>query len=423
VPSWRHGAAIAGAAVLHVTLVLSVVGQAPETRVPPVSPRFLTAPLFFDAVSWPGPGGDFYALYHAGLQARRGQSPHDMASAPGDPPYFFRYIYSPALAQTLGRLITALPPRGAYLVWVGVIETCLLIWLVVLWRAAAPMSVRTLAVAVLLASQPYVLELHMGQFTFVAVALTLLAARHARGLVGGATWLAGVMIKTFPLVVFPAFYRAGARGALTGGVAGAAVVLLSSWLTSTGEGHLALGTVDTMGGPHPGAASVSQAIYACVLSASGIWLPGAVPWLPAIVMAFALGLTSWLVLQRDGGVVLGCCALLLTFFASYLHVWEHHYAAVLLICVVALVEMSASNPPADVAVQWRLAIAVIVLALPSPFVLAGPTFQSWSVATWVLLSASRGLPALLALAAVLHALGKDRARAVFVPTMAGSRGG
>lgn len=420
-PSWRQAAAIAGAVALHVVLVLSVVNQAPDARVPPVSPRFLTAPLFFDAVSWPGPGGDFYALYHGGLQARRGQSPHDMASGPGDPPYFFRYIYSPALAQTLGRLLTALPARSAYLVWVAVIESCLLLWLLLLWRAAAPISVRTFAIAALLAGQPYILELHMGQFTFVAVALTLFAARYGRSLLGGAAGLAGVMIKTFPLVALPAFLRSGARGALGGGVVGGVIVFLSSWLMSSGAGHLELGTVDTMGGPHPGAASLSQAVYSGVLSASGIWLPGAVPWLPACVLAIAVGLTSWVVLRRDDNIVLGCCALLLAFFVSYLHVWEHHYAAVLLVCVVALVEMSGADTIATAVWRRRLAIAVMLLALPAPFVLAGPGFQSWPVAVWILLSASRGLPTLLALAAVLHALRKHRAALVSVRTLSDPR--
>jgi hypothetical protein len=319
-------------------------------------------------------------------------------------------------------MMTSLTARSAYLAWVSVIETCLLVWLVMLWRTTAPASVRTFAVAALLAGQPYILELHMGQFTFVAVALTLWAARYGRRLLASVPWLAGVILKTFPVVALPAFLRAGARGALGGGVVGAAVVFLSSWLASTGAGHLELGTVDTMGGPHPGAESLSQALYSCVLAASGIWLPDAAPWLPALLIAVALGLTSWVVLQREDNIVLGCCALLLTFFASYLHVWEHHYAAVLLVCVVALVDMSASDPLAPSVWRERLAVAALLLALPGPFLLAGPAFQSWPLAVWLLLSASRGLPTLLALASVLHALGKDRAPVTSVPPMAGSRG-
>ena len=119
-PDWRHYGVIVGAAALHVVLVWSVIGQVPDAHVPPTSTRFLTGPLFFDAVSWPGPGGDFFALYHGGLQARRGGSPHDLTTVEGDAPYYFRYIYSPVLAQTLGRVVTLLPPRSAYLVWVGV---------------------------------------------------------------------------------------------------------------------------------------------------------------------------------------------------------------------------------------------------------------------------------------------------------------
>jgi hypothetical protein len=408
VPDWRHYGVVIGAAALHVVLVWSVICQVPDAHVPPTSTRFLTGPLFFDAVSWPGPGGDFFALYHGGLQARRGGSPHDLTTVEGDAPYYFRYIYSHALAQTLGRVVTLLNPRSAYLVWVGVVEASLLAWLLLLYRDQAAPSVRTFALVLLLAGQPYLLELHMGQFTFVAVALTLWAAKRGLRASGGAALFAAIVLKTFPLVVLPALIRTGARRVLIGGLVAAAVVLASSVVGPRGNGHIALGMVDTMGGPHPGAESLSQAIYVIVLALSGIWIPTVIPWLPAAVVSVSAALTAWHVFSGRASVMLGCCAMLLAFFVAYQHVWEHHYSAVLLICVVALVEMSRSAARDDTS-RRALAVAAILLALPSPFVLAGHAFQSWTAVTWLLMSVSKGLPTAVAFAAVLRALSQDRA--------------
>ena len=408
-PSRRHSAAIGCAAVLHVILVWSVVSQTPDGNAPPTSPRFLTARLFFDAVNWPGPGGDFYALYHAGLQARHGGSPHDPTTIDGDPPYYFRYIYSPLLAHTLGRCVTLLPPRRAYFLWLGVTEACLWMWLLLFWRADAPLFSRTFAGVALLAGQPFILELHMGQFTFVAVALALLAARRWQTVWGAVLLFMAIVLKTFPLVVVPAFLGRGSRRPLIAGVTAAGAVFLSSVLGPRGDGHVALGMVDTIGGPHPGAESLSQAIYTIAMAMSGFWLPAALPWLPAIVGALCVGMTGWMVLHCRESVLLGACAMLMAFFLGYLHVWEHHYSAVLLINLVALVEISRTAQGRSHPACRLLLVTAILFALPSPFALAGPSFSSWSVTWWVALSASKGLPAAVALAAILRTLGQDRA--------------
>ena len=146
-------------------------------------------------------------------------------------PYFFRYIYSPLLAQTLGRGVSLTSPRAAYVGWVVVIELCLAAWLVVLWRSSLDALTKTAAICIMLVNQPYLLELHMGQFTFVAVACALLAAMAAAesGLGGAALLAAGVLIKTFPVATLPAF--AGCRRAWVvglGGLAAFAGILLAS---------------------------------------------------------------------------------------------------------------------------------------------------------------------------------------------------
>jgi hypothetical protein len=401
---------LALALLLHLILVGSVATQALDPRVPATTRRFLTSRLYFDAEYWPGPGGDFFALYHGGLQVRRGLSPHDLTPGPGDNSYFFRYIYSPDLAQTLGRIVTLLPPRPAYLAWLGTIELTLFSWIALIWRQRIADGVKTFAIALLLISQPYVLELHMGQFTFMATSLALAAAwltggqRLRRGAAFAAIF-AGTLLKTFPLVTLPAYIRARAGRswpALAGGCLAAAIVLGPA-LLNRGNGHVALGMVDSVGVPHPGAESLAQAVFLVVLAGTGEWIPTRFPLVPELLVVLSVGVTAVLVIRRPAlGVLRSAAAMVMAFFLGYLHAWEHHYAAVLLAGTLVLLELARNTDHRDARVR-ALGAALVVLALPSPYVLAGPHMETWTLGTWLALSLSKAVPTAVALFVTLSA--------------------
>jgi hypothetical protein len=286
-----HRLLLVAAVAVHAWLVWSVASQPFDGSEPPAARRFATARLHFDAVHWPGPGADFFALYHAGVQVRRGLSPYDQQEDPRVTPYFFRYIYSSLLAETLGGLVTLFRPVTAYRVWLAVIEGCLLGCLVVLWRRSVEAVSRIAGSTLLLLSQPYVLELHMGQFTFVAASLALVAAslveradRHAPGGVLAAPLLmmAG-LLKTFPFVTLPAFVR-DRRGWPAAAGATVAAVSMAAWSLFATEGskYLAAFTLaPDINGPYPGALSLLQALFVMVSAATGLWLPRAFGALPS----------------------------------------------------------------------------------------------------------------------------------------------
>ncbi len=399
---------MAAAIVVHVILAGSIVRQPIDPHVPPVAPRFLTAPLYFDATAWPGPGADFFALYHGGLKVRRGESPYDLGRVAGDPPYFFRYIYSPLLAQTLGRGFTVLRPRKAYLIWLLAIELSLFAWLVVIWRQDIPIGARAFALIVLLLSQPYVLELHMGQFTFMAVSLAMAAAWLARGggsrsgAWGSAALLAATLLKTFPAVTLSAYVRdRRAWRVAAGGIAGVLVVLGPA-LAGGGRGHLALGTLDSVGVPHPGAESLLQAAFLLVLGTAGTWIPTAWPLVPPALLVLILAVVAVLIVRRHPhGIVTGAAAMAMAFFLGYQHAWEHHYSAVILAGTLAFVELSREADASSRRRTALLAAALVFLALPSPYLLVGPRFESWTLGTWLLMSLSKAAPTAIALYAVL----------------------
>ncbi|HVV53298.1 MAG TPA: glycosyltransferase 87 family protein, partial [Polyangia bacterium] len=221
--------------LVHVTAVVSIVRQ-PWNVAPQAAARSVLWPLFHDAVHRLGPGADFFALVHGGVNTARGQSPYDAEEPPQRTPYFYHYRYLPGPAKTLGRALARLVPRAAYVLWVVVMEAALAGIAALLWRrlraAGDGGAGRALgAVALLLLSTPYFLEAHMGQFTFVTMVLVTAAllllepagAGLAAGIAAAALFALAAELKVFPLVAAPALLKVR-RG--WWGLAGAAALFL-----------------------------------------------------------------------------------------------------------------------------------------------------------------------------------------------------
>jgi hypothetical protein len=409
---WRT-MVLAGALSVHLCLVWSVASQPLDGTAPPSVPRFATARLHFDAVNWPGPGADFLALYHAGIQARRGLSPYDQQEAPRVTPYFFRYIYSPLLAETLGRLVTLFPPATAYRMWLLVIEGCLFACLIVFWRHTGDALSRIAGSVLLLLSQPYVLELHMGQFTFVAASLALLAASRveraeehgSKALLAAPLLMMAALLKTFPFVTLPAYLR-HRRGLPAASGAALAAISMGIWslFAQGGPKYLAaFALADEFDGPHPGSFSMLQAVFVIVSATAGAWLPRVIGALPLVVMGALLTWTAWRVLRaprRD--VVLGSAVLLVAFFLGFLHVWEHHYSAVVLAGVFLLNRIAAEGTLRSL--RAPLLVALVVIAAPSPYALVSQDPRTWAALTWLLMAMSKALPAVVIFAIGIRAL-------------------
>jgi len=153
---------LAAATIAHITIVSSIVR----------SDRPIIWPLHNDAIHRAA-RGDFYALYHAAVKVSRGLSPYDDAPD-GVTPYYYPFRYLPIVAHA-ARPLLQLTPHAAWLCWLVVLETLLLLLILTLKKHLGH-SIRWLMVtSLLLVSSPYFLELFMGQFTFAVVASCALA--------------------------------------------------------------------------------------------------------------------------------------------------------------------------------------------------------------------------------------------------------
>jgi hypothetical protein len=246
---------------------------------------------------------------------------------------------------------------------------------------------KTAAICILLVNQPYLLELHMGQFTFVAAACALLAALAAAqsGIGGAALLAAAVLLKTFPVATLPAFAREGrARLVGLGGLAAFAAILLAS--AESTSGPLSLGAQDLVGVPHPGAYSIPQALFVLVLAVSNVWLPTTFPLVPGAITALVVGVAAFIVWRNRPSTLAGAAVLLLAFLVSYFHAWEHHYSAAILAGTALLVPGRGAVPD-----ERRPVVLLLLAWLALPTLYAVMPGQ-WSAGTWIAMSLWKALP-------------------------------
>lgn len=407
------------ALALHLTMAISVATQSVGFN----RPRAATRPLFWrlhnDAAHRVGPGADFFAIYHAGVQRAAGVSPYEHAERQRRTPDFYGFRYLPFAAQTLGRAAQALPPRVAYLTWLALLELLLGATLWCVGRQLGEERWRAFAWIALLVSTPYWLELHMGQFTFATFALLfcgLAALEAGRWRAASLGLAAAALLKVFPLAALAAVLRQR-RGFVVCCLVAGAVVAVSlpyfaahpeDWRRFAGANFGGAATAGMHSGNH-GTLYVLHLLGDAVL---GRWPAAGFARFAALWQMLALGGTAALVLWARPRALLGGAALMFAHVASYKEVWEHHYSGV----VVAALALLACELAAGHRRRAQLVAAcVVALALPTPFVLIDHTppevvdpSRGWALWARVLLPACKALPTLVLWALALRSIAAQR---------------
>ncbi len=433
------GAAIA----LHLALVVSIARQPLFVNRAAPSSRSLVWPIYHDSVYRPGPWADFYAVYHAGVAMEQGRDPYQGIEDPVVTPYAFPFRYLPVVAGVLGRVFILLPPSAAGQVWLGLVEVVLATFVILFRRRAAATWPSQFATIVLLLSSPYFLELHMGQFTFVTLALTgialLLLEERAEPVQGAparsplrfdrrvhaaaACFTLAILLKVFPLVLAPALARRGKAGWFCLLVAvGAAAILNAPYFVRHPAAWTAFyrenfSAASALSGLDAGNFGLLYAFFRGAAETGYRWTIAGWAMFSAVWRIALLGSTALLVLLvRRRDLILAGCLLILAHFLSYPHVWEHHYSGVILVLLLGLgrvVQLSRSG--GGRALARLLAGAVVLLALPTPFLalnggqvsMTPDPLAGWSAGARLALPLSKAAP--LVVCFVLLALALRRA--------------
>lgn len=336
----------------HIAVVSSVTFQQQDTTV--------LRPFFYDSLR-PGPGADFFALYHAGVNIRRGVNPYDK-TPDGITPFFFGYRYLPALAY-LAQPLTWMSPAMAFLMWILCLEILLFYFIYLLYQKMKNTGWFLLAASSLLLSTPFFLEVYMGQFTFVATVLCLIALMKAKPVSKGIYLALSIFLKPHTIIAMPAFL--GERKGLVTVIAASVAVLVSVPIFLLHPDQW-----ESFFGPNMNpimAAGVGN--YGLIELLHMIFQNLHIDFMLNAMIAFAnifrwviLVPTVLLVLFSKAPHILKGGVLLLAHFVSYSHTWEHHMSGV---CAIAALLLCCQNLP-----RWFYAgvsICLVALALPTPF--------------------------------------------------------
>ena len=425
-PRWVwFGASVALA--IHLVIVVSIVRQ-PLDAAHAATGRSLVWPLYADTTHRKGPAADFFGVYDAGVQPA---SPEDLyvdinnpAFAPTRVPYGYPFRYLPVIAYTLSPALRLFAPHAAYLAWIAVLEATLAASLLVLWKQARGAGTKLFVAVALLVSFPYFLELHMGQFTFVAIALALaaLALRERDGppaarILGGVAFVSTVLLKLFPLVTTPALLRTRRGARLVALAVGLAVVTSAIYFVGRPGALDAFASVNTggkMDGLDAGNHGLLYVFHRTTTLAGVSWTPTS--W-TIVTTVWQLGLLAAVglavLLARRCSAVVGGAVLVVSFVLSYVHVWEHHYSATILAGLAILVALERLDGGWSPRVR-AVAAAVVLLTLPTPFVLLDPhpdpavwdPSLGWGL--WALLPPMcKSVPALVVLVVGLRAVAAE----------------
>jgi Glycosyltransferase family 87 len=346
--------------VLYLTLVIVVLAHLAIVTSILTQRRPIIWPLHNDTIHRIGPGSDFYAIYHGGVNLRRGVSPYH-SDADGRTPFSYPYRYLPAVALS-AQLLTLLPPRVAYLLWIGFLECLLGAFVFTLYKRLENKALWLFLTALLLLNSPYFLEIYTGQSTFAATALTALAIMASGGVI---LYSLAVLLKVFPLVALPALMKE--RRYWLQAITAVVLVVLTSLIYFTIHPRDFNEFVSSNFGSTFGHDSGNFGFLRLIdLLVSDLQLAASARHWNAFVTTFSLliliGVTLIVWLSKSRDVVLGACALLLAHFIAYQHVWEHHLSAVVLIgCLLMTIKSEMRG--------WKPIVltCLVLLALPTPY--------------------------------------------------------
>lgn len=325
--------------LLHVGLVSSLILN---------GERFVLSPFSYDGTYCIGPGADFYSVYHAAHNMREGLSPYTSQSETVTP-YYYPYRYLPALAF-VSQALTIIPPKIVYMLWIFVMEA-LLFFLILRLRSF-------IGASFLLLSTPYFLELYMGQFTFAATALALLAVTQIQNIRSKIALMFSVFLKPFTVVVLPVFLFLK-RGWWSIACATLAILLSAPYFFRHPDAWDFFKTTNLSpsGGLGTGNYGTIELLFLTAFHFKWDFLLNHWVIFTQVFRITVMFAALIFVLSRRTNPFVSACVLLLAHFFSYAHVWEHHISAVILIGVWMLNEKNK---------QWVMAF-LILLALPTAF--------------------------------------------------------
>ncbi|MBN2055371.1 DUF2029 domain-containing protein [bacterium] len=339
---------------MNVTLI-----QVPQRRDMNTVDRLFAEPRVLN------PGYDFFQLYWAGLALANGISIYENVTGAYEQsvrdylnfrvPFHHPFRYFPWIALAVGMPLNALSPWNAYILWILLIEVIfgLSVYLTCQWFDGPHVLVGAMMWFFFL---PYYLDLYLGQTSFLLGFLIFIVlmefarlTEHRYPLVSAAGFTLGALIKPVPLYFAPVFILRRRWRLLIVPPLILALTSLAYFLLHPADSGLFLGWLF-------GSKPLPSLNLPGFL---GYMLPA---WMIRILSLGILVLSLDVTLRHRSRILLLAGVWLSTYFLTYTHVWEHHYAMLLPLLVILYIR---TGSPVILAI-------FVLIALPSPYLLIDP---------------------------------------------------
>jgi hypothetical protein len=338
--SWMRKAVWIFLVGIHLCIIASIARQPLGVNRHSFEGRSVVWGLYNDSVHRAGPSADLFSVYHAGVKLAADEDPYERKESPRVTPYYYPFRYLPIVGLTLGKVLNSLGPDLARWAWIGFQELMLALSILLFYTKRNPHQ--SLFVGfILLLSTPYFLEVHMGQFTFVATVLVAWSCfvleenKKSWQQVAASLGLTfSFILKIFHLIIVPALGKSK-RSVMLFCISAALFALFSIPYFLEHEGSLntfvRLNFTQPTGGLHTGNFSLA---YVFLLLGKSLGLASAkAGWTKEILSVHSLvlaGTGALVFFSKARNISIMAASMLLGHFLSYVHVWEHHYSAVVI---------------------------------------------------------------------------------------------
>lgn len=321
--------------------------------------------LFNDATLRKGKAADFFAVYQAGNNIIKGESLY-LDTEGVSTPYSFPFRYLPFIGYTLGVLFNAFSPFTAYYLWVIVNEILLAFNIYLTWKLTNQTRIFLPAIVPWLIFSPYLLEIYMGQWSFL---LTSLLFYSIYGLIKKSRsiyfYIFAPLVKPNALVLVPLFLRFKKIKLL---ILNIITILFSSVLYFAffrNDINIFMQNFKDTWYSHGGNFGFKSLYYLVIAKYLNIPLPRV--WFFGFIVL--LGILTLYLTFKHKNVILSYTLWTCYFFLVYKDIWEHHYVLLMPIFTLLIIKFKLTIREILSKKYILLLISFLLIALPSLFIL------------------------------------------------------
>ncbi|MFC1780312.1 hypothetical protein ACFLY9_01315 [Patescibacteria group bacterium] len=321
--------------------------------------------FFNDASLRKGKAADFFAVYQAGDNILRGESVY-LDTEGISTPYSFPFRYLPFIGYSLGVILNSFSPFTAYYIWIIVYEILLGVNIYLTWKLCKVKQHFLFAIVPWLLFSPYLIEVFMGQWTFLLSSLIfysiygILKNNRAKYL-----YILAPLVKPNALILVPLFLKLKKYKVLILTALGIFITSTLYFLFFKDDIQIFMQNFQDVLYSHGGNLGFKSLYYLLAVEYLSIPIPR-VLFFGFVALLGAL--TTYLTFKYKN-IALSLTLWICFYFMIYKDVWEHHY--VLLMPVFSLLASLYGVKLRKEKYKYLLPIVIsfILIALPTPFIL------------------------------------------------------